>query len=80
MRTYRGSTHAFEPYEFGREENVIWLHLVKTAAEILVAQMEDTPPDERKAFSQEVSLSTHLRTMMDGLMMDGLMMDGEQQQ
>jgi len=30
VRIYRGSAHAFEPYEFGREENVMWLHLVKT--------------------------------------------------
>ena len=41
VRIYRGSSHAFEPYEFGREANVMWLHLVKTAAELLVNEMTE---------------------------------------
>ena len=66
VRIYRGSTHAFEPYEFGREENVMWLHLVKTAAEILVSEMQDAPPEERKALMQQVShVSKDLREVMD---------------
>ena len=36
IRTYRGTIHSYEPYEFGREENVLWLHLVKMAAETVV--------------------------------------------
>ncbi|EOD29712.1 hypothetical protein EMIHUDRAFT_429869 [Emiliania huxleyi CCMP1516] len=44
VRTYRGSVHAFEPYEYGREENVIWLHMVKIAAEVVVQRMHDPSP------------------------------------
>ena len=36
IRTYRGAIHSYEPYEFGHEENVLWLRLVKMAAETVV--------------------------------------------
>jgi len=65
IRIYRGSSHAFEPYEFGREENVIWLHLVKTAAEVLVAEMQDVEPDARGALTPQIShVSADLRSVM----------------
>ena len=50
MRIYRGTTHAFEPYEYGREENVLWLHMVKVAAEVLVNKMNDAEPEMRDAY------------------------------
>jgi len=66
VRLYRGSAHAFEPYEFGREESVLWLHLVKTAAEILVAEMKELQPGERRDFTQMIAhVSKDLRDVMD---------------
>ena len=66
VRIYRGSAHAFEPYEFGREENVIWLHLVKTSAEILVNAMQEADADERKAYAQMIAhVSKDLRVVME---------------
>jgi hypothetical protein len=66
VRIYRGSSHAFEPYEYGRDDTVIWLHLVKIAAEILVNEMADTPPEERGSMTQQVAHVSHdLREVMD---------------
>lgn len=67
VRIYRGSSHAFEPYEFGREENVIWLHLVKTAAEILVSEMSEIEDEEaKKRYSQQIAhVSKDLRDVME---------------
>ena len=66
VRIYRGSTHAFEPYEFGREENVMWLHLVKSAAEILVSEMQEAPQDVRERYAQRIAhVSADLREVMD---------------
>jgi len=66
IRLYRGSTHAFEPYEYGREENVLWLHLVKTAAETLVAEMQEAAPGQGSGLSQQIShVSKDLREVMD---------------
>ena len=41
VRIYRGSIHAYEPYEFGREENILWLHLVKLAAEVVISTLKE---------------------------------------
>ena len=60
VRIFRGSTHAFEPYEFGREENVMWLHLVKTAAEILVSQMNDAPGSEVRRLPPSLTVTHRL--------------------
>ena len=66
VRTYRGSVRAFEPYEFGREENIIWLHLVKVAAEVLVSEMNDAPQSTRNAYAQQIAhVSADLRVVMD---------------
>ena len=66
VRIYRGSTHAFEPYEYGREENVLWLHLVKTAAETLVSAMQEAPAEQRQAYTQQIAhVSKDLRDVMD---------------
>jgi len=66
VRIYRGSTHAFEPYEYGREENVLWLHLVKVAAEALVNEMNDADPAQKKDYSQQIAhVSADLRAVMD---------------
>jgi hypothetical protein len=66
VRIYRGSSHAFEPYEYGREENVIWLHLVKVAAEALVASVNELTPEERRAYSTQIGhVSADLRTVME---------------
>ena len=43
VRIYRGSIHAYEPYEFGREENLLWLHLVKLAAEVAISTLDPRP-------------------------------------
>ena len=40
VRIYRGSVRAFEAYEYGREPNVIWLHLVKLTAEVVVSELQ----------------------------------------
>ena len=58
VRIFRQTSHAFEPYEYGREENVIWLHLVKVAAEALVTEMNDLPAEERQAEVNTHSLSS----------------------
>ena len=34
---------AFEAYEYGREPNVIWLHLVKLTAEVVVSELQVRP-------------------------------------
>ena len=52
---YRGTVHAFEPYEYGREENVLWLHMVKVAAEVLVNKMNDAEPETRDAYTTQIS-------------------------
>jgi len=66
VRIYRGSALAFEPYEYGREDTVMWLHLVKITAEILVNAMADVPVSERAAMSQQVAHVSHdLRDVMN---------------
>jgi len=66
IRSYRGSIHAFEPYEHSRDENVIWLHLVKLAAEVVVAKLKDLAVDERKPFSPQIShISADLKSAME---------------
>uniref|UniRef100_A0A7S0LNT7 Thioredoxin domain-containing protein n=1 Tax=Coccolithus braarudii TaxID=221442 RepID=A0A7S0LNT7_9EUKA len=66
VRSYRGSTHAFEPYEHSREENVIWLHLVKLAAEVVVAKLKDLPMEDRKPFTKQIShISADLKAAME---------------
>ena len=66
VRIYRGSTHAFEPYEFGREENTLWLHLVKTAAEVLVSEMQGATLDARKEYAQQIAhVSKDLKEVME---------------
>ena len=49
VRIFRGSSHAYESYEYGREVDVIWLHLVKMAAEALVGEMNEIPPEQKEA-------------------------------
>jgi hypothetical protein len=49
VRIFRGSSHAYESYEYGREVDVIWLHLVKMAAEALVGEMNEVPPEQKEA-------------------------------
>ena len=66
VRTYRGSVHAFEPYEYGREENVIWLHMVKIAAEVVVQRMHDVPAAERERFATQIEhISADLKAAME---------------
>jgi len=66
VRIYRGSAHAFEPYEYGREENVMWLHLVKTAAEILVSTMHEAEEADRSKYTSQIAhVSQDLREVMD---------------
>ena len=48
VRIYRGSVRAFEPYEYGRESNVIWLHMVKLTAEIVVTKLQQTPSEKKR--------------------------------
>ena len=55
VRIYRGSIHAYEPYEFGREENLLWLHLVKLAAEVVISTLKELPNDDRRPFQEQVS-------------------------
>ncbi len=57
--------HSFEPYEFGREENVLFLHVVKSAAELLVSEMQEAEPDERKGYSSMIGhVSADLKEVM----------------
>jgi len=66
IHIYRGTTHAFEPYEFGRDENVLWLHLVKVAAEAVVARLNELTAEERKPFSVQITdISKDLKTAME---------------
>ena len=66
VRIYRGSSHAFEPYEYDREENIMWLHLVKTAAEIIVGDLNDSGETEDDEFKVAVShVSADLKEVMD---------------
>ena len=66
MRIYRGSIHAYEPYEFGREENLLWLHLVKLAAEVVISTLKELPNDDRRPFQEQVShISQDLKLVME---------------
>lgn len=66
VRIYRGSIHAYEPYEFGREENLLWLHLVKLAAEVVITTLKELPNDDRRPFQEQVShISQDLKLVME---------------
>ena len=66
VRIYRGSVRAFEPYEYGRESNVIWLHMVKLTAEIVVSKLQELPVEERKDFTQQIAhISSDLKIVME---------------
>ncbi|KAL1523163.1 hypothetical protein AB1Y20_018118 [Prymnesium parvum] len=66
VRIYRGSIRAFEAYEYGREANVLWLHLVKLTAEVVVAKMQELPPEERKKYTLQIShISNDLKVVME---------------
>ena len=66
VRIYRGSIHAYEPYEFGREENLLWLHLVKLAAEVVISTLKELPNDDRRPFQEQVShISQDLKLVME---------------
>ena len=58
--------HAYEPYEFGREENLLWLHLVKLAAEVVISTLKELPNDDRRPFQEQVShISQDLKLVME---------------
>jgi thiol-disulfide isomerase/thioredoxin len=65
IHVYRGTTHAFEPYEYGRDESVLWLHLVKTAAEVVVSRLNDLAVEERKPYAAQIAdISADLKAAM----------------
>jgi len=65
IHVYRGTTHAFEPYEYGREESILWLHLVKMAAEAVVARLNDLSAEQRKPYAAQVAdISADLKAAM----------------
>lgn len=65
IRIYRGSAHAFEPYEYGREENIMWLHLVKTSAEILLANIAEDKEKAAHLQQQIAHVSSDLKAVME---------------
>ena len=66
IRVYRGTVHAYEPYEYGREDNLLWLHLVKLAAEVVISTLKELPSDERRPFTLQVShVSQDLKLIME---------------